>query len=190
MSGANGSYDGYNLFVYCFNDPVNMTDGEGTWSEKNEEVFGAIGEFVKDVAYSVYYHATAWHFEKREEKNGEHPTYEEVKADNSGWILLPGNQSIYHDNGVGESEEKYIHPDGREAVFDGDTYMPITDPRYIATYNYCPIYEITGNEKNILDYLKVGATYAGHFFADMLPYYATGFSNTREQFESKISIFG
>ncbi len=31
MSGANGSLQGYNLFAYCFNNPVNMTDFEGNW---------------------------------------------------------------------------------------------------------------------------------------------------------------
>lgn len=39
------------------------------------------------------------------------------------------------------------------------------------------------------DYAKWVGTAIGHFFADMLPYYLTGKSNTREQFESKIFIF-
>ena len=31
MSGVNGSLDGFNLYAYCFNNPVNMTDSSGNW---------------------------------------------------------------------------------------------------------------------------------------------------------------
>ena len=31
MSGVNGSLHGYNLFAYCFNNPVNLTDSSGNW---------------------------------------------------------------------------------------------------------------------------------------------------------------
>ena len=65
----------------------------------------------------------------------------------------------------------------------------MTDPRYIATYNYCTVYKVSKNGAGILDYIKMGGTGIGHFFVDMLPYYLTGFSNTREQFESKVAIF-
>ena len=32
IAGNSGSIHGYNLFAYCFNNPVNMTDSEGTWA--------------------------------------------------------------------------------------------------------------------------------------------------------------
>lgn len=198
MSGTNGSLHGFNLYVYCFNNPISYTDSEGNWPSLSEiyEQFKAaessVDEFVeniKEIAYSAYYNATKWHFEDREENNGTHPSYSEVNEIDSGWYLLPESQSIYHDNGIGTPELKYITNDGREAVFDGDTLEPITDPRFIATYNYCPLYQITSNDSKIFDYLKLAASGVGHFFADMLPYYCTGNSNTREQFESKIFIF-
>lgn len=80
--------------------------------------------------------------------------------------------SIYHQNGFGEPELKFICDDGREAVFTKDfsedgSYQLYTDPRYKGTYNYC-------NPVNILGYV-------GHFFADMVPYYLTGNSNERNQ---------
>ena len=31
MSGVNGSLKGHNLFAYCFNNPVNLTDSSGNW---------------------------------------------------------------------------------------------------------------------------------------------------------------
>ena len=103
--------------------------------------------------------------------------------------MLPQSQSKYHDNGIGKPELKYITNDGREAVFDGDTLKPVTDPRYIATYNYSPLYEIPQSGAGIVDYSKFVDSAVGHFFLDMLPYYMTGNSNTRAQFEEKISVF-
>ena len=31
MAGNAGDLQGYNLFAYCFNNPVNLTDSEGDW---------------------------------------------------------------------------------------------------------------------------------------------------------------
>ena len=33
MSGASGSLQGNNLYAYCFNNPVNLTDDNGNWPE-------------------------------------------------------------------------------------------------------------------------------------------------------------
>ncbi|MGN0517631.1 MAG: hypothetical protein ACI4II_02775, partial [Acutalibacteraceae bacterium] len=163
---------------------VYATDSKGTKQLLNQPYT------VKGVAYTIYYNATKWHFEIREQKNGAHLTYEEVTAPNSGWALLPPEQSIYHDNGVGKPELKFIHPDGREAVFDGDTLKPITEAEFIATYNYSPLYQVPESGATVVDYAKLAGSAIGHFFADMLPYYATGKSNTREQLEnSKFWIF-
>lgn len=137
----------------------------------------------------LYYNTIKWHFEDRTKKNGKHPTYRQVKQQPKIWTQLPKSQSIYHDNKVGKPEKKFVATDGREAVFDGDTLQPVTDPRYIATYNYCPVYQVPQDNPQFLDYYLTCATGIGHFFADMLPYYLTGCSNTREQFEEKISIF-
>ena len=191
---------GMNLFAYCGNNPVNRIDLDGhawkdvknwfsnTWNNVKKTA-KQIVETVKEKVYTAYHNATKWHFEDREKKNGTHPTYSEVNDRNSGWNLLPESQSIYHDNGVGKSELKYITDDGREAVFDGDTLEPVTDPRYIATYNYCPLYQMPSTGAGVLDYVKLAGSGVGHLFADMVPYYLTGNSNTREQFESKIFLF-
>ena len=199
-SQINGDIVGTNLFAYCSNNPVNRIDANGqdwkdiknwvskTWNKVKITTKKAV-DTVKKKAYSMYFNATKWHFEDREKKNGMHPSYSDVNMKNSGWNLLSKKQSIYHDNGIGKNELKYITDDGREAVFDGDTLTPVTDPRYTATYNYSPLYQMPSSGAGVLDYVKLVGSVAGHFFADMLPYYLTGNSNTRAQFESKIFIF-
>ncbi len=184
--GTNGDFTSLNLFAYCGNNPVLRTDIDGHSWKDIRDWLKKTWDKVKGAAYSAYYHATEWHFEGREEKNGKTPTYSDVTGPNSEWTLLPESQSIYHDDGVGKAELKYVTDDGREAVFDGDTFEPVTDPKYIGTYNYCPVYQLPDKDARALDYLKVVGSGIGHFFADMLPYYLTLKSNTREQYESKM----
>ncbi|PWQ93240.1 hypothetical protein [Leucothrix pacifica] len=81
---------------------------------------------------SLWRRLTGWHFEGRERLNGVHPTYSEVGRRDAGWTLLPESQSVFHDNGHGSPELKYIHRDGREAVFTMDftgQYEPYLDPK-------------------------------------------------------------
>ena len=67
----------------------------------------------------TYRKVTHWHFEGRDCLNSDLPTHEEIK-DHPEWTKLPVEQSIFHDNGVGNPELKYIHDDGRESVYCGD----------------------------------------------------------------------
>lgn len=56
MSGANGSLDGYNLFVYCFNNPVMLTDEDGAWpkwAKKLAKAAKAVAEVVVDVTVKI-----------------------------------------------------------------------------------------------------------------------------------------
>jgi hypothetical protein len=69
---------------------------------------------------------------------------------------------------------KFIHSDGREAVFNGDTLSLMTDAKYGGTYNYvnpAPVpdkwYDVGG-----------GGAYAGkgvwHLVLDVVPFVAGG----------------
>ena len=49
MSGVSTSLDGFNLYAYCFNNPVMMTDGEGNWP-KWLKVVADIGLYVLSAA--------------------------------------------------------------------------------------------------------------------------------------------
>lgn len=87
----------------------------------------------------------------------------------------------------GERSSKYVKADGREAVFDGDTKQPMKDARYIATYNYVTPYTLPKANRSAKDYVLYAGTRAGHFLADVAPYYLTGKSNTRKQFDNKLN---
>jgi hypothetical protein len=188
------------MFAYCGNNPVNRADFSGhawydaVWDWVTSNADGVknwvedVVEDLADAAYQVYYDATKWHFEDRIAANGEHPSYEQVKNDEN-WRLLHKDESVFHMDGVGKDELKYVHPDGREAVFNGDTLAPMLDSRYMATYNYVPLMPLPNNP-GIKDYAVYGLSYVGHGVVDVFPYLILGKSNTRADFEAKIiSIF-
>ncbi|KAA0542739.1 hypothetical protein FZW96_21210 [Bacillus sp. BGMRC 2118] len=138
-----------------------------------------------------------FHYEKRIEQNSKVPTYKEVTAVNSPWILLPPSQSILQDNKDSYPEEKYIHPNGREAVFNGrtideknNTAELVTDSRYVGTFNYInPSIKPEGgfpkNPEEMLEWMvawsKFGATNIGHGVVDVAPWFLLGSKNTRDQ---------
>ena len=59
--GSNSTVLGYNLFAYCFNDPVNMSDPTGNWPKwitnaanwLNDNIFKPIGDFFSPDTNSV-----------------------------------------------------------------------------------------------------------------------------------------
>lgn len=153
-------------------------------AEDFEDYVEEVIDRVSNVAYQIYYDATKWHFEDRIAANGEHPTYDEVKNDTE-WTLLPRSQSLYHIDDVGKDELKYVHPDGREAVFNGDTLNPMLDSQYMATYNYVALMPLPDNP-SITDYVAYGVRWIGHGICDVAPYVLLGGCNTREDFEARI----
>ena len=36
IANVGGELRGYNFYVYCFNDPVNMSDAGGNWAKRND----------------------------------------------------------------------------------------------------------------------------------------------------------
>jgi len=61
VSGIGGDMRGYNLFTYCFNNPVNMFDSTGHWPQwikdaaawVNENIIQPVVEFTCDVAEDI-----------------------------------------------------------------------------------------------------------------------------------------
>ena len=138
---------GVNLYAYAFNGPNNRLDPMGlAWYDN-------------------------WHFEGRDARNNRNIPATPEQAEDAGGTLLPPEMSKYHDNGIGEPEQKFIFPDGREAVYDGDTGQLVTDPRFKGTYNYVNPAELSWNP---LKWPEIYWRGLGHFYTDMLPYYIWG----------------
>ncbi|MDO4366209.1 MAG: RHS repeat-associated core domain-containing protein, partial [bacterium] len=135
---------GVNLYAFCSNSPVCVNDPFG----------------------EMRVPAPGWHRSERDALN--FPLPSSPPEPGSGWKELPESMSVYHDNGKGKPERKFIHPDGREAVYDGDTEGLITNQKYKGTYNY--VNPPTG--KNSAGEWLLRAV--GHFISDMLPYYIWG----------------
>ncbi|WP_299003637.1 FG-GAP-like repeat-containing protein [uncultured Shewanella sp.] len=114
--------------------------------------------------------ATSWHFEGRDARNGNLPNYEQATGQGSEWTLLSTDQSIFHDNGVGKPELKFIHPDGREAVFNGDTLSLVTDPKYVGTYNYVNPAPVPDKWYDVGGWGVYAGKGFGHMVLDVAPY--------------------
>ena len=148
----------FNLYAYCGNNPVNRCDANGKfWEDVKNWIKGkvesaksyakkVVDSFVQKTVSKVLSSGASnilktLHYEARAIANGNHATYSQVDSDKN-WIEVGANQTKFHDNRIGNPEKKFTHNDGREAVFDGDTLLPMTDPRYIATYNVCSIRQL------------------------------------------------
>jgi hypothetical protein len=99
------------------------------------EIYNGLKESFPKIGQGLYVSATAWHFENRHALNTNLPSLDQATGEGSKWLELPRSMSIYHDNEVGCPERKFIHPDGREAVFDGDTSQHVTDPRSLSDFH-------------------------------------------------------
>ena len=109
---------------------------------------------------------TNWHFEGRHRRNAKPDGLEELEG--SLWTELPHHLSIYHDDGVGERERKFIRADpdsrfglgGHEAIWNPDKEAQIEEGAYRATYNYV-------NPGGVVRNL-------GHVLLDVVPYWFGG----------------
>ncbi|MCE9572510.1 MAG: hypothetical protein K8W52_05085 [Deltaproteobacteria bacterium] len=151
---------------YLANGAVEL--GQGAYSLGERAVQG-----VADGADAAYHGLTDWHFEGRDARNGPAPSSGDLADPKAGWELLPPWMSVYHDDGQGAPEKKYINPDGRESVRDGDTGAEVTDPRYKATYNYVNPMS-WDNAHGVGGVAEFAGRSVGHFAADILPYWIGG----------------
>lgn len=141
--------------------------GEYNPKDKLYDLFGAIQD--------KYTEKTAWHFEERDKLNRPQPNSEKEAIQN-GYKYIPAPRDGLHQDKVGKPERKFVHDDGREVIFDGDTGKVVTDPRYKGTYNYdndgpWPDFSDPRKVQEWMEWAKDGAP---HFVYDMMPYFIAG----------------
>jgi uncharacterized Zn-binding protein involved in type VI secretion len=128
------------------------------------------------------------HYVDRINRNGKHPqnlrdilplvNNKSLPPDERWYEVTELREKAYHDNGIGKAEFKFVRADGREAVFDGDTWEMVTDERYIATYNYAPLmpkqyYEDKYGPGEAAEEARSKAFW-DHSTADVAPYWLLG----------------
>jgi len=152
ISGVGSDIRGYNLFAYCFNNPVNMSDPTGNWPRWITATVAAVAAVVAVVATvvsapvvataaaavavvsTVAYVAQSHHYDKRKAKNTSVPkTYDEAMkkdgADNT--ISAACHQFTAGD----EPNKKVCWPDGTEGIYNSSGEL-VLDPRDVGTYNF------------------------------------------------------
>jgi hypothetical protein len=139
------------------------------WMNSTKEVIGEIG-----------YTATEWQYEKRDRRNSNLPTYDQIYFE-SGWRVCKEWEAKYHQTNTGALDIKCVNVSGKEVVYDGDEpHDVIDDPRYKGTYNYVNMAPLPKSWKDIKGVVWFGITFIGHGIVDVLPYRLGG--NTRGKY--------
>jgi RHS repeat-associated protein len=148
---------GINLYAMVGNDPLGLWDLLGLQASVCDQ----------DKPADDGRKGPDWQHKNRDERNTEIPkTHDDVTDD---WRHEPRND--YHDNGDSFPENKYVHPDGREAVYDGETGELITDNDLKGTYNYVNPGDYSGGP---LSWPGAAVSDVGHVVADVIPYLLGG----------------
>jgi len=112
------------------------------------------------------------------------PAWESVVAPGSGWIEAKASEKEFHVIGVGDPDNvrKFIHPDGREAVFlkkASGGWEPLLDGRNDATFNYVP----NGTRAGFVDEFQ-------HMALDVAPWLIWGIGpDDRENIAMRLALF-
>ncbi|MDV7341782.1 hypothetical protein RYZ26_19430 [Terasakiella sp. A23] len=118
---------------------------------------------------------TSWHFEERDAKNVYLPeNVNDVRRFGSRWEEYPAWQNRYHDNGIGKPERKFVNPDGREAIYDGDSGELITDRKLRGTFNYAVPSKLPDDFTDIEQSTRFFKSNWKHLKDDIIPYWRHG----------------
>lgn len=165
------------MFVYCFNNPVNMSDPNGNWPRWITATVAVVSTLLTPgfpnslaVASSVAYVAQSHHYDKREEKNNNLPQTPQ-EANDLNWInSKPKTEQNLNGGGPADdfhqftspdnSNIKYVSPDGhREVIYDSAGKI-VSDSKDVGTYNFSPSGGFWGT--------------VGHIGLDVIPWFVFG----------------
>lgn len=160
IASVGSSVQGHNLFAYCFNNPVNMSDSTGYWPRETTRDIAVAGFIVASatatfapvvavaaaqVSYTALgvYNVQVLHYDVRKAYNGKDLPQKLSEVDYTEWrgptSTPPSPSDACHQfSANGGRNVKFVSTDGRrEVIFDKDGNI-VTDPRDIGTYNVCP----------------------------------------------------
>ncbi len=60
VSGIGGDIQGYNLFAYCFNNPINLSDSNGNWPKWVSGIFDIISGACQMIGGAAIAASTSW----------------------------------------------------------------------------------------------------------------------------------
>ena len=145
IASTGGNVLGYNMYAYCFNNPINMVDSQGNWPRWITAAVAAAATTVAVItaspiavtvalAATVTYALQSIHYDDRASRNqGVPQSYSEA-------LTIPGADTgvaadFHQFTAENGPNEKVCWPDGKEGIYsyDGDL---VTDPRDVGTYNY------------------------------------------------------
>ena len=163
IAGVGGSMRGYNMFAYCFNNPVNMSDPSGNWpkwidnaaSWVNKNIIQPVVSFVEKSIDYLTPTSKDDHY-NRNQNNIQFPEeydetffkeWDDSVSANCHQFSAPNRDNV-----------KYVSPDGKyEAIYDVNNKL-VTDPRDVGTYNFV--------SPNVDPF--------GHFIKDVVPWIQYG----------------
>jgi RHS repeat-associated protein len=190
ISGVGGSSLGYNMFAYCMNNPVNMSDPSGNWPRWITAAVTVVAAVVTvaavatgnfavaavaakvTMAAGATYIAQSAHYDRRETKNDVATLPQSPQeAKDSGWrgpdTTPKGPAADCHQYTAKDGpNKKYVSPDGHREVIYNSAGDIVLDPRDIGTYNFCPSNELWYSNQSI-----------GHLVHDIIPWVIFGNSD-------------
>ena len=188
ISGTGESVQGYNLFAYCINNPVNMSDSSGDWPRWITAVVAVTATVVgvaalvtgnlalAATAIKVAIVATATHaaqtlhYDVRQSKNTNLPENSQIakKQEWRGPDTEPkGPSASCHQYTAKDGpNKKYVSPDGHREVIYNSRNEIVLDARDIGTYNFSPSNELWYSEESLF-----------HLALDIIPWVIFGNSD-------------
>ena len=119
------------------------------------------------------------HFEVRNSANTGLPPFVQDAIHDEAWTELEEDKAVFHqDPNTPGIERKFIHEDGREAVYYQNSGRLVTDPRYRGTYNFVNPAGVISLSPNLEHGIQGAIADVDHFWFDIQPWRSMVYGGT------------